>query len=124
KTKHIQILSPMKKGIVGIDNLNRELQNILNPKSKNKMEKEFRDIVFRIGDKVMQTKNNYTLKWNKYNAEDEANGIGVFNGDVGYIIDIKEENDTVVVSFEDDKIVEYDSVFLDELTLAYAITIH
>lgn len=124
KTKHIQILSPMKKGIVGIDNLNKELQNILNPKSKNKMEKEFRDIVFRIGDKVMQTKNNYTLKWNKYNTEDEASGVGVFNGDVGYVIDIKEENDTVVVNFEDDKIVEYDSVFLDELTLAYAITIH
>ena len=66
----------MKKGIVGIDNLNKELQNILNPKSKNKTEKEFRDTIFRVGDKVMQTKNNYTLKWKKYNSEDEDKALG------------------------------------------------
>lgn len=120
--KDIQVLSPMKKGDMGIDNLNIELQKVLNPKTKEKCEKEFRDTVFRVGDKVMQIKNNYTLKWyKKVSLED---GKGVFNGDVGYITDINEEKNTVVVSFEDDKIVEYEDSDLDEITLAYAITIH
>lgn len=123
KIKDIQILSPMKKGILGVDNLNKELQKILNPKSKNKKEKTLREITFRVGDKVMQTKNNYMLKWIKHN-EIDSSGTGVFNGDVGYIIDIDEEKDLLTVMFEDEKIVEYESMFLDELTLAYAITIH
>lgn len=120
--RDIQVLSPMKKGIVGIDNLNIELQKVLNPKSKSKMEKEFRDTVFRVGDKVMQVKNNYVLEWKKLNPKEE--GKGVFNGDVGYIVNIDEDDDKVTVCFEDDKLVEYEESDLDEITLAYAITIH
>lgn len=120
--KDIQVLSPMRKGDMGIDNLNIELQKVLNPKSKEKAEKELREVVFRVGDKVMQIKNNYTLEWYKKNTSEE--GKGVFNGDVGYITDIDEEENTVTVSFEDDKIVEYEESDLDEITLAYAVTIH
>lgn len=123
KMKDIQILSPMRKGILGIDNLNERLQEVLNPKSKSKKEKEYRNIIFRVGDKVMQIKNNYSIKWNKTSAKAEE-GAGVFNGEVGYIYDIDEHNENVVVIFDDDKRVEYEGVFLDELTLAYAITIH
>jgi exodeoxyribonuclease V alpha subunit len=124
KIRHIQILSPMRKGIVGVDNLNKELQHILNPKGPNKLEKEYRDMIFRVGDKVMQTKNNYSINWVKIMGSEKEEGVGVFNGDVGYIIDINEDDNTVVVNFEDDKIVEYEDLYLDELTLAYAITIH
>lgn len=120
--KDIQVLSPMRKGEMGIDNLNTELQKVLNPKSKDKQEKELKDIVFRVGDKVMQIKNNYSLSWYKKNCCEE--GKGVFNGDVGYITDIDEEENTVTVSFEDDKVVEYEESDLDEITLAYAVTIH
>lgn len=124
KRQHIQILSPMRKGILGIANLNKELQNILNPKDKNKNEKDFKDIIFRVGDKVMQTKNNYSLKWERILGEGEKEGIGVFNGDFGYIEDIDEDSDTLTVIFDDERRVSYDNVYLDELDLAYAITIH
>ncbi|MEG0308641.1 MAG: ATP-dependent RecD-like DNA helicase [Clostridium sp.] len=120
--RDIQILSPMRKGQMGIDNLNSELQQVLNPKSKDKEEKELRDIVFRVGDKVMQIKNNYSLKWSKKGTNEE--GKGVFNGDVGYITEINEEDDKLIICFEDDKIVEYEESELDEITLAYAVTIH
>lgn len=124
KMKHIQILSPMRKGILGIENLNEKLQGILNPKSKNKKEKEYRNTIFRVGDKVMQIKNNYSVKWSKINGKSSEDGIGIFNGDVGYVEDVDEDNENVIVVFDDDKRVEYEGVFLDELTLAYAITIH
>jgi exodeoxyribonuclease V alpha subunit len=124
KMKHIQILSPMRKGILGIENLNEKLQQILNPKSKYKKEKQYRNTIFRVGDKVMQIKNNYSIKWNKINAKAEESGVGVFNGDVGYVEDIDEDNENVIVVFDEDKRVEYEGMFLDELTLAYAITIH
>ncbi|MCB2293193.1 ATP-dependent RecD-like DNA helicase [Clostridium algoriphilum] len=123
KMKNIQILSPMRKGILGIENLNERLQGILNPKSKDKKEKEYRNTIFRVGDKVMQIKNNYSMKWHKMSAKAE-DGSGIFNGDVGYVDDIDEDNENVVVIFDDDKRVEYEGVNLDELTLAYAITIH
>lgn len=123
KMKNIQILSPMRKGILGIENLNEKLQAILNPKLKDKREKEYRNTIFRVGDKVMQIKNNYTMKWHKMSARGE-DGAGIFNGDVGYVEDIDEDNENVIVIFDDDKRVEYEGVNLDELTLAYAITIH
>ncbi|MBZ9606413.1 ATP-dependent RecD-like DNA helicase [Clostridium estertheticum] len=123
KMKNIQILSPMRKGILGIENLNGKLQQILNPKSKYKKEKEYRNTIFRVGDKVMQIKNNYSIKWKKINAKAE-DGVGIFNGDVGYVEDIDEDNENVIVIFDDDKRVEYEGVYLDELALAYAITIH
>lgn len=121
--RDIQILAPMKKGLLGIDNLNRVLQSELNPKSPSKEEKEFRELVFRVGDKVMQIKNNYMMEWKK-NAYDDSEGKGVFNGDVGFITDINEEDNTVEVTFEDEKIVKYDDSNIDEITLAYAVTIH
>ncbi|WP_346940226.1 ATP-dependent RecD-like DNA helicase [uncultured Clostridium sp.] len=120
--RDIQVLSPMRKGIMGIDNLNIQLQQVLNPKNKDKDEVEIKDMVFRVGDKVMQIKNNYTLKWSKNNSSEE--GKGVFNGDVGYITEINEDEDKIIVCFEDDKIVEYEESDLDEITLAYAVTIH
>jgi len=124
KMKNIQILSPMRKGILGIENLNEKLQEILNPKSVHKKEKEYRNTIFRVGDKVMQIKNNYSMKWNKINAKHSEDGIGIFNGDVGYVEDIDEDNENVIVVYDDDKRVEYEGICLDELTLAYAITIH
>ncbi|WP_346917197.1 ATP-dependent RecD-like DNA helicase [Clostridium sp.] len=120
--RDIQVLSPMRKGIMGIDNLNIQLQQVLNPKNKDKDEVEIKDMIFRVGDKVMQIKNNYTLKWSKNNSSEE--GKGVFNGDVGYITEINEDEDKIIVCFEDDKIVEYEESDLDEITLAYAVTIH
>ena len=124
KMKQIQILTPMRKGTLGVQNLNKELQNILNPKNKNKKEKEFRNQTFRVGDKIMQVKNNYSLKWFRIAGDGENEGVGVFNGDVGFIDDIDDENNTINVVFDDERKVIYDNMYLDELELAYAITIH
>lgn len=124
KLKHIQILTPMRKGVLGVDNLNEKLQQVLNPKSPNKKEKEFREMLFRVGDKVMQTKNNYSLKWKRIAGFGENEGIGIFNGDMGYIEDIDEEKDVITVIFDEERKVIYESMYLDELELAYAITIH
>lgn len=120
KIKDIQILTPMRKGTLGTNNLNLKLQEILNPKSQEKREKEFRNTLFREGDKVMQIKNNYSLKWKSVNFEDE--GVGVFNGDIGYIKKIND--DSVTILFDDDRKVIYENIFVDELELAYAMTIH
>lgn len=124
KMQHIQILSPMRKGILGVGNLNKELQSILNPESGRKKQKEFRDLIFRVGDKVMQTKNNYSIKWTRIGGEGESEGLGIFNGDVGYIEDINEEDSTLTVVFDEERKVEYENLYLDELDLAYSITIH
>lgn len=120
---HIQVLSPMRKGVLGVSNLNLRIQNVLNPPDKDKKEIKFRDITFRVGDKVMQTKNNYTLKWERISGEGEKDGEGVFNGDVGFIADIEDENKLAVV-FDDEKKAIYEQLNLDELDLAYAVTIH
>ena len=124
KFRDIQILTPTRKGLLGVQNLNNELQEVLNPKSKNKREKELKDVIFREGDKVMQTKNNYSLKWVRINGEGENEGVGVFNGDMGFIESINEEDKTLTVIFDDERKVIYDYIYLDELELAYAITIH
>ncbi len=124
KMQHIQIVSPMKKGPLGINNLNVKLQEILNPQSKDKKQREYRNTVFRVGDKVMQTKNNYSLKWTRICGKGEAEGIGVFNGDMGFIESIEEEDNTIDVIFDDERRVTYEGMNLDELDLAYAITIH
>jgi exodeoxyribonuclease V alpha subunit len=118
----IQVLTPMRKSPVGIINLNAELQKVLNPPSKDKKEKVFRDCLFREGDKVMQIKNNYNIRWERISDQEE--GTGVFNGDVGYIQKINDEESTMTIIFDDDKKVEYDYNQLDELELAYAITVH
>ena len=122
--KDMQVLTPMRKGILGVNNLNIRLQEIFNPPSKDKKEKTSRDILFREGDKVMQTKNNYTLKWIRVNGFGENEGVGVFNGDLGFIESIDEERKALTIIFDDERKIIYDFNFLDELDLAYATTIH
>jgi len=124
KVKDIQILTPMRKSPLGVNALNIKLQEILNPPSNVKKEKTYRTIVFREGDKVMQIKNNYSLKWERIKGTGDKEGLGIFNGDVGYIDKIDEENDLISVIYDEDKRVDYESIYLDELEHAYAITIH
>lgn len=120
--RDIQILTPMRKGLLGVISLNKELQSVLNPPSVRKKEKTMREITFREGDKVMQIKNNYNTVWEKiYSGEA---GTGVFNGDIGYIQEIDVENGVLTVIFDDEKIVRYDFSQLEELELAYAVTVH
>ncbi len=120
--KDIQVLSPMKNSKVGILNLNRELQDILNKPAPHKKEKKIGDKLFRVGDKVMQIKNNYNIKWKSEDGLKE--GEGVFNGDIGFVYDIDEESKTLTVFYDDEKYVDYDFASLDEIELAYAVTIH
>lgn len=123
--KDIKVLCPMRKTPIGIINLNSILQNALNPPSNYKKEKEFRNTIFREGDKVMQIKNNYNMVWKLYNDQSFVDeGVGIFNGDEGIIIDIDKNNETLTVMFDECKRVKYDFSQLDELDLSYAITIH
>ncbi|MGU8329690.1 SF1B family DNA helicase RecD2 [Clostridium perfringens] len=124
KLKSIQVLVPMKKGVLGVTNLNERIQNVLNPKAPYKKEKEFRSMVFRERDKVMQIKNNYSLKWTRIAGKGEHEGLGVFNGDMGFIESIDLEGKKLSIIFDDERRVIYDFMYLDELDLAYAITIH
>ena len=122
----IQVLTPMRKGLLGVERLNAILQQYLNPPSPQKGEKEYGDKLFRVGDKVMQIKNNYQLEWEiatKYGLVIDA-GVGVFNGDIGRIIEINSYTETIEVEFEEKKRVKYPFQLLEELELAYAITIH
>lgn len=121
--KDIQVLSPTKKNPAGVINLNLELQKVLNPADRSKAEKVSRDYIFREGDKVMQIRNNYTLRWEKPGNK-LIDGTGVFNGDVGMISKINEEEQTIEVLFDDERLVEYDFNILDEIEPAFAVTIH
>lgn len=121
--RHIQVLTPTRKGLPGVVNLNIELQRVLNPYHKSKKEKNSREYVFREGDRVMQVKNNYNLRWVK-NGQAYIDGTGVFNGDTGIIKRIDEEERIIEVLFEDDRVVEYDFGILDEIEPAFAVTIH
>lgn len=122
----IQVLTPMRKGELGVERLNQILQQYLNPKSQDKKEKKIQDRIFREGDKVMQIKNNYQIAWemrSKYGILQDS-GTGVFNGDIGIIREINTFAETLTVEYEEGKMVEYGFSGLDELELAYAITIH
>ena len=122
----IQVLTPMRKGLLGVERLNTILQMYLNPPSDRKKEKEHGTIVFREGDKVMQIKNNYQLEWeirSKYGLCIDK-GTGVFNGDTGIIEEINDFAETITVNFDEGRMVEYSYKLLDELELAYAVTIH
>lgn len=126
KLKDIQVLSPMRKGTLGVNNLNIELQKSLNPPSKYKTEEVFSKRTFRVGDKVMQIKNNYQAEWeirSRYNIPIEK-GLGVFNGDMGIVREINSFSETLTVEYEERRMVEYPFKELDQLDLAYAITIH
>lgn len=122
----IQILTPSRKSAVGVERLNKIMQEYLNPPDRSKQEKEVGDTIYRVGDKVMQIKNNYQLEWEKrgrYGIPSE-HGNGVFNGDTGVIEDINYFTEQLTVKFDDERYVNYEFVQLDELELAYAITVH
>ena len=122
----IQVLTPMRKGLLGVERLNTVLQMYLNPPDKRKKEKEHGTTLFREGDKVMQIKNNYQLEWeirSKYGLCIDK-GTGVFNGDTGIIEEINDFAETVTVCFDEGRMVEYPFKLLEELELAYAVTIH
>lgn len=124
--KDIQILTPTRKSAVGAYRLNRIMQEFLNPPSADKMEKTVGDTVYRVGDKVMQIKNNYQMEWERRSGYGVAydHGSGIFNGDMGVIEDINSFAEQMLVKFDDDRYVKYDFTQLEELELAYAITIH
>ena len=122
----IQVLTPMRKGLLGVERLNGILQRYLNPPEPSKREKEYGDMIFREGDKVMQIKNNYQLEWEistKFGLTVDK-GMGIFNGDMGIITEINDFAETMTVEFDEGRKVEYSFKLLDELELAYAITIH
>ena len=122
----IQVLAPMRKGPLGVENLNKLLQEYLNPKSNQKQEKIVGEKVFREGDKVMQIKNNYQLEWEihtKYGMTIDK-GVGIFNGDMGIIKKIDTYSETVTIEFDEKRTTEYPFSLLDEIDHAYAITIH
>ncbi len=122
----IQVLTPMRKGLLGVERLNTILQQYLNPPDNTKAEKEYGDKLFRVGDKVMQIKNNYQLEWEiatKYGLVIDS-GVGVFNGDIGRIVEINNYTETLEVEFEEKKRVKYPFQLLEELELAYAVTVH
>ena len=122
----IQVLTPMRKGLLGVERLNTVLQMYLNPPDASKREKEYGSTLFREGDKVMQVKNNYQLEWeirSKYGLMIDK-GTGIFNGDMGIIEEINDFAETMTISFDEGRMVEYPYKLLEELELAYAITIH
>lgn len=122
----IQVLTPMRKGLLGVERLNSILQEYLNPPDKSKAEKEYGGKKFRVGDKVMQIKNNYQLEWEvltKYGMTVDK-GVGIFNGDMGIVKNINTYEETVSVEFDEHRVVVYPFQMLEELELAYAITIH
>ena len=122
----IQVLTPMRKGELGVERLNQILQQALNPPGKEKIEKEYHETIYREGDKVMQVKNNYQITWeikSKYGITTQS-GTGVFNGDAGIIREINLFSEHLIVEFDDNRLVDYSFSQLDELELAYAVTIH
>ena len=122
----IQVLTPMRKGLLGVERLNGILQRYMNPPANDKVEKEYGSTVFREGDKVMQTKTNYQLAWEirtKFGLTVDK-GLGIFNGDMGIIRQINDFAEQMIIEFDEGRMVEYPYKLLDELELAYAITIH
>jgi exodeoxyribonuclease V alpha subunit len=116
----LQVITPSKKGAAGTVNLNLRLQEALNPPSKDKKEKKIIDLTYREGDKVMQIRNNYSIEWTRDNGSD---GLGIFNGDIGVIERINAEDEVITIRF-DERVADYDYSMLDELTHAYAVTVH
>ena len=121
--KNIQVLTPTKKGMLGTKELNKVLQNALNPKTEN-TEKQSGDRVFRIGDRVMQIKNNYDIYWERENENKIEYGTGIFNGELGRVTKVDENERVLEVVFDDDKSAWYEFSNLDELEHSYSITIH
>ena len=125
--KNIQILTPTKKGMLGTKELNMYLQNALNPEDRFKSEKRANGVIYRVGDRIMQVKNNYDITWEKENLQKEEGveyGTGVFNGEIGTIIEIDEKEKCVVIKFDDEKVAIYGYSDLEQIEHSYAITIH
>lgn len=122
--KDVQVLSPMKKGALGVAQLNERLQQALNPPAPKKREHKYGEVILREGDKIMQIKNNYKIKWRRVAGGTVEDGLGVFNGDLGTVLKIDGEDQELVVLFDDEREAAYDFTMLDELALAYAVTIH
>ena len=120
--RDIQVLCPSRKGPTGTVSLNSILQQHLNPPSKSNKEKKYGETLFRTGDKVMQIKNNYNIPY--LNIKTNEEGMGIYNGDIGIIADINTQKSVMIIEFDDEKIVEYEFAWLDELELAYALTVH
>lgn len=120
-SKDIQVLCPMKKGVIGVENINIEMQKSLNPPDSSKGELRTGMNIFREGDKVIHTVNNYQMEWL---SSDGLSGSGVFNGDIGYIIEVNKSAPSLKVQFDDGKIATYKQENFDEISLAYAISIH
>ena len=121
----IQVLAPMRAGVCGIDNLNNIIQARLNPAAPNKKGFRLEYTTFSVGDKIMQTSNNYTQMWRKPRANGSFElGEAVFNGDIGFVTDVNEETDSLEVTFEDGRIAEYTREDAKQMMLSYAITIH
>ncbi len=122
--QNIQVLSPTKKGILGTKELNKALQEKLNPNFDNLPEKMSMGAIFRAGDRVMQTKNNYDIYWEKTVDGKKEMGSGIFNGEIGTITEINEREKQVEICFDDEKIAWYEFSNLDQIEHSYAITIH
>ena len=120
----VQVIAPMRKGALGVENLNRLLQQALNPSAEGKKEKTFAKGVFRQGDKVMQIKNNYQKEWVSFQDGQRRSGSGVFNGDIGTILDIRFFTEELLIRFDDEREATYLFAEIDELELAYAVTVH
>ena len=122
----IQVITPSRKGVLGVENLNRVLQDALNPPAEHKKERQFAHCLFRVGDKVMQIKNNYQKEWSLSGGTGFSlkEGAGVFNGDLGIVKDIRFFSEELVILFDDDREAVYTFPEADELELAYAVTVH
>ena len=122
--QNIQVLSPTKKGLLGTKELNKVLQEKLNPNLNNLPEKASLGAVFRPGDRIMQIKNNYDIYWEKETSGEKELGSGVFNGEIGTILKVDEEEKLVEIKFDDDKVAWYEFSELDQIEHSYCITIH
>ena len=123
--KNIQVLTPTKKGPLGTRELNKALQAVLNPNLEELPEKVSGGVVYRIGDRIMQIKNNYDITWEREVKEGQTEiGTGVFNGEIGTIIEIDEREKVIKIQFDDEKIAWYEYADLDQIEHSYAITIH
>ena len=120
--QNIQVLTPTKKGILGTKELNKSLQEVLNPYESTKKEKTFNNAIYRVGDRIMQIKNNYDIYWEKHFFNET--GTGVFNGEFGTIMDINEKEKNIEIKFDDEKIAWYQFSELDQIEHSYSITIH
>ena len=122
--RNIQVLAPSRKGECGVNSLNLRLQEMLNPPASDKPQLQWGETIFRLGDKVIQTRNDYRLPWRRETAAGIEDGAGVFNGDIGFIIDVDPENHMLTVRFDEEREATYESGDLEDLEPAYCLSVH